>query len=194
MKKKKGKVADAKENGGFHNLRGYQGAVAMLRDHDYREARLYHLCLVDADAKEPYLAVVKALAEHLRKNNIRCQYKAALEYSKSGSLHLHVYILVDASKNNSDHILNRKTDGWLALQCERKNIAFYLNHPRSPLHKGKDGSQKNYATVPKTKADKVDDCCIWIEYLYKHRDKPSEGTVYFSSRPERELRTDSASV
>jgi hypothetical protein len=188
MKKVKGKVVDAKDNGGFHDLRAYRKAEAMIRDHDYKQARLYHLCFTDSTDKNTYLAVIKSLAEHLRKNNIRCQYKAGLEISKSGNLHMHVFILVEADLNNPDHILNRKPGEWLALLCDRKGIGFYLNHPRSPLHRGKDGSQRNYATVPKTKPEKVEDCCTWLQYLYKNRDKPKTGTVYFSSRPDRELR------
>lgn len=189
MKRIKGKVVDAKNNGGFHDLRAYKKAEAMLRNHDYKEARLYHLCFTDSEDKEVYLSAIKALAEHLRKHNIRCQYKAGLEISKSGKLHMHIFILADAGLNIPDHILNRKSDGWLALLCLRKGIDFYLNHPRNPLHYGKDGSQKNYATVPKTKPEKVNDCCTWIQYLYKNRDKPTTGTVYFSSRPEREIRS-----
>jgi len=187
MKRAKGKVVDAKDNGGFHNLRGYKSAVAMLQAHDYIKPCLYHLCFTDADTKEPYLAALKALTEHLRKNNIRCQYRAALEISQKGQLHMHVFVLAEAAKNVPDHILNRKNDEWLALLCLRKGIDFYLNPPRGALHRTKDGAQKNYATVPKTKADKIEDCCTWISYLYKYRDKPKEGTVYFSSRPDREL-------
>jgi hypothetical protein len=188
MKRIKGKVADAKNNDGFHNLPGYYSAVTMLRDHDYTEARLYHICFTDSDTKKPYLAAMKALAEHLRKHNIRCQYRAALEISSAGKLHMHTYYLVEGALNNPDHILNRKADGWLAIMLLKRGMSFYLNHPRSPMHYAKNGSQKNYASVPKTKEDKVADCCTWIQYLYKHRDKPASGQVYFSSRPQREIK------
>lgn len=175
-------------NGGMHNLRGYKEAERMITEHDYEKARLYHLRLTGANQVAPYKAAIKALVEHLRKNNIRCQYKAAVEEDTEQGVHMHIFILVEAKLNNPDHILNRKTDGWLAIMVLKKGLDFVLNPPRSSIHYGKDGSARNYASVPKTKKAKIADCLIWISYLYKNRSKPNLEQIYFSSRPTRELK------
>lgn len=193
MRKATGKVVNAKGNGGFHKLRAYRDAAAMIRNHDYTSARLYHLCLTGSNTREPYLDAVKALSAHLRKETtkkkgIRCQYKAALEVSAKGELHMHVFFLVEAAFANPDHILNRKSGEWLDVMLLKKGLSFYINPPRGALHYTKAGESKNYASVPLTKGIIVDDCCTWIEYIYKLRDKPKSGPVYFSSRPGREIK------
>lgn len=187
MKKITTKITEAKDNAGMHNLRGYKGAQAMLTSHDYEHARLYHLCFTGATQVAPYLDAIKNLAAHLRKHNIRCQYRAALEENEGKELHMHVFFLTEAKKNNPCHIINRKADGWLAIMLLKRGLDFHLNPPRSPMHQSKDGTSNNYASVPKTKSAKIADCIVWISYLYKNRSKPDLEQIYFSSRATREL-------
>lgn len=185
MKKLTTSITEA--NGGMHNPRGYKDAQEMITNHDYEQARLYHLRFTGANQVAPYKAAMKALAEHLRKNNIRCQYKAAIEEDDDQGIHMHVFILVEAKLNNPDHILNRKNDGWLAIMMLKKGLDCALNPPRGSIHYGRDGTMKNYASVPKTNKAKIADCLVWISYLYKNRSKPDLDQIYFSSRPAREL-------
>lgn len=175
-------------NGGMHNLRGYKEAQKMITEHDYEKARLYHLRFTGSNQVAPYKAAMKALAAHLRKHNIRCQYKAAIEEDDEQGVHMHAFILVEAKLNKPDHIINRKSHEWLAIMVLKKNLDFVINPPRSSIHFGKDGSERLYASVPKTKKAKIDDCLLWISYLYKNRSKPNIKQIYFSSRPSRELK------
>ena len=184
MKKIATAITDA--NDGMHDPRAYKGAREMLENHDYEQARLYHLRLTGSNQVEPYLDAIKALVAHLRKNRIRCQYKAAVEADNDQGIHLHVFLLLEAKLNNPCHIINRKADGWLAIMLLKRDLDFALNSPRSSIHYGKDGSAKNYASVPKTKSAKVADCVLWISYLYKNRSKPDLKQIYYSSRPTRE--------
>jgi hypothetical protein len=190
MKKITTSVTSAKNNGGLHDPRNYKKAVKMLTEHDYKRARLYHLCFTGSTQVATYLSAIKALAEHLRDNNIRCQYKASLEDDGDDEgakeLHMHIFILTESILNNPDHIINRKSDGWLAIMILKNSLDFHLNPPRSPLHYGEDGSQKNYATLPKSKPKKLADCINWISYLYKVRSKPDLRQLYYSSKPARE--------
>jgi hypothetical protein len=187
MKKIKTKITEAKNNGGMHDLKGYKKAKAMIEDHAYKQARLYHLCLSGSTQIEPYKTAVKSLMERLRDHDAPAQYKAALEEDEGKELHMHVFILVEAAKFNPDHIINRKAGGWLDTMTLKKGITFDINAPRSPIHNPPDKPSYNYASVPKTKLDKINDCIEWISYLYKTRSKPNIRQIYFSSRPARAL-------
>lgn len=186
VKKLKTKVTSAKDNGGLHSTRQYKSAKAMLENHTYLDARLYHLCFTDSTQVAPYKAAIKALVERLRDYNMPCQYKAALEADDSKDLHMHVFLLVEAKYADPNLTINRK-DGWLKTMVQMKGIGFFLNHPRDPIHFSKAGTQKLYATLPRSKPDKVADCLEWISYLYKNRSKPKLRQIYFSSRPTRAI-------
>jgi hypothetical protein len=179
------KVTSAKDNGGLHSPREFKKAKAMLEDCSYKKPRLYHLCLMDSTQVKTYQDIIKALVAELRRNKIPCQWKAALEEDDSKYLHMHIYLLVEAIDNNPDHILNRKDYGWLHTLAAKNDISFKLNHPRDPIHFKEDGNHKNYATLPKSKPEKLADCIEWISYLYKMRSKPDRRQIYFSSRPSR---------
>lgn len=187
MEKVKTKITEAKNNGGMHDLKGYKKAKAMIEDHQYKEARLYHLCFLGATQVAPYKAAIKALMERLRDHGAPAQYKAALEEDEGKELHMHVFVLVEAAKFNPDHIINRKAGGWMDTMTLKKDITFDINAPRSPIHNPPERKPYNYASVPKTKKDKIDDCIEWISYLYKNRSKPDLRQIYFSSRPARVL-------
>jgi len=186
MKKITTKTTEANE--GMHNLAGYQKAKAMIEGHEYVQARLYHLCFMESTQVQPYQDAVKALAERLRKHGAPCQWRAALEVDEEKGLHMHIYLLVEANKFNPDHIINRKPGGWLDIMTLKKEIAFHINPPRSSIHNPPDKKPHNYATVPKTKKEKIEDCVEWISYLYKNRSKPDLRQIYFSSRPSREIK------
>lgn len=187
MNKIKTKVTSAKDNGGLHSPRQYKKAKTMLETCEYKKPRLYHLCFMDSTQVKPYQDVIKALAAELRRHRIPCQWKAALEEDDSKCLHMHIYLLVEANDNNPDHILNRKEGAYLYTLAAKNEISFRLNHPRDPIHFKADGKQKNYATLPKTKPEKLADCLEWISYLYKIRSKPDLRQIYFSSRPARAI-------
>jgi hypothetical protein len=163
----------------------------MLETHPYLAAQLYHLCFVGSTQVEPYAEAIKSLVEHLRDKKMPCQYRAALEQSDdegSNELHMHVFLLVEAKHAKPIGIINRKVDGWLKQMTAKKEIDFHLNHPRSPLHFGRKGQQKLYASLPDSKPEKLADCINWISYLYKSRSKPKIRQRYFASRPNREIR------
>lgn len=161
----------------------------MLREHSYIEARLYHLAFGDSTQVEPYLEIIKSLVEKLRKMGMPCQYMAALEEDTTKCLHIHVFLLVEAAHYNPDRVINGNSPGWLRDTAQKKEVSFSLYPPESSIHWGttKDGisTKLNYATVPKTKRAKVDDCCEWISYLFKNRSKPDIRQIYFSSKPTR---------
>lgn len=171
----------------MHNLPGYQKAKAMIENHEYVQARLYHLCFLGSTQVKPYQAAINALAERLRDHDAPCQWKAALEDDAERGLHMHVFFLVEANRFVPDHIINRKAGGWLDIMTLKKEITFKINPPRSAIHNPPDKEPKNYATVPKTKKAKVADCIEWISYLYKMRSKPKMRQIYFSSRPSRTI-------
>ena len=163
----------------------------MLETHPYQSAQLYHICFVGSTQVEPYKEAVKSLVEHLRDKNMPCQYRAALEEGDtedSNELHMHVFLLVEAKFAKPIGIIHRKPEGWLKTMAMKKGIDFHLNHPRSPLHFGRNGQQKLYASLPPSKPEKLADCINWISYLYKARSKPKIRQRYFASRPNREIR------
>lgn len=187
MPKESTRVSSAKDNGGLHSLRQYKGAKKMLEGNTYLEPRLYHLCFTESTQVAPYKAAIKALVERLRDWGMPCQYRAALEQNDSEKLHMHIFILVEAKHNDPSITINRK-DGWLKTMILKKGLDFYLNHPRDPIHFSKAGKHKLYATIPKSKPEKMADCLDWISYLYKNRSKPKLRQIYFSSKPTREIK------
>ena len=186
MKKATTKVTSAKKNGGLHDLRQYKTAKTMLETHPYQDARLYHLCFTGSTQVAPYKEAIKALVEHLRDCKMPCQYRAALEESESNKIHMHIFILVEAKHRDPNIVINRK-DGWLKTMVLKKDLEFYLNHPKDPIHFSRLGNQKLYANLPPSKPEKVRNCLEWISYLYKNRSKPKLRPIYFSSRPSREI-------
>lgn len=185
MRKLKTKITEANE--GMHDPVGYQKAKAMIENHEYIQARLYHLCFRGSTQVKPYQDAIKALAERLRDHDAPCQWKAALEEDNGEELHMHVFLLVEANRFIPDHIINRKSGEWLDIMTLKKGITFMINPPRSSIHNPPDKSTKNFAKVPKTKKEVVADCVEWISYLYKARSKPDLRQIYFSSRPTRAL-------
>ena len=184
LKKITTKVTDA--NGGMHDPKQFKKAKEMLENCSYEKARLYHLSFYGAEQVAPYQAVMKALCARLRSYGSPCQWKACVEDDEAKGLHMHVFLLVEAAAYNPDHIINRKSDGWLTMTVTKEMIDFHLNPPRDPIHLGRDGTKRNYATLPKTKPAKLANCVEWISYLYKARSKPNMTHLYFSSRPTRE--------
>lgn len=193
MKKTTTSVTSAKKNNGIdsRSLRQFKSAKRMLETHPYQAAQLYHLCFVGSNQVKPYTEAIKSLVEHLRDKKMPCQYRAALEENEddgSNEVHMHVFLLVEAKHAMPIGVINRRPDGWLKEMAMKKGIDFHLNHPRSPLHFGRQGQQKLYASLPASKPEKLADCINWISYLYKARSKPKIRQRYFSSRPTREIR------
>jgi hypothetical protein len=184
LKKIRTKVTDA--NDGMHNPREFQKAREMLEQNRYINPRLYHLTLTGSEQVSAYQEATKALCAHLRRHGMPCQWRACVEDDEDKGLHWHVYILVESKHSNPDHILNRKDQGWLQIMVLKKGIDFYLNAPRDRMHWTEDGKQLNYATLPKSKPEKLANCIEWISYLYKTRSKPKMRQIYFSSRQSRE--------
>ena len=184
MREIRTKVTDA--NDGMHRAREFQKAKQMLEKCRYINARLYHLTFIGSEQVKPYQDAMKALCERLRRNHMPCQWKACIEAEEDKGLHWHVYILVEAKHRNPDHIINRKSTEWLTQMVTKLGLDFYLNPPQNRLHWDSAGEPKNYATLPKRKPEKLDDCIEWISYLYKARSKFIHKPIYFSSRPTKE--------
>jgi hypothetical protein len=175
-------------NGGMHNPSGFTKAKKMLEACKYQEARLYHLAFTDSTTVKPYQEALKAICEKLRthgEHGIPCQWKACCEHDSSRGFHMHVYLLVEAKFNNPAAILNRISYGWLIKLANQLGINIYINHPRDPLHWGASGKTLKYATIPKSKPEKLANCIEWISYLYKVRSKEGLLRIYSSSRPSR---------
>jgi hypothetical protein len=194
-------------NGGMHRQKQYRQVKAMLDGHGYKNPRLYHLVLMDAigtsDAK-PYLNAIKALCLYLRGFDVQTRWRAALERDEEKGLHMHVFLLVDATPINTDSIINtskntsgakRRTrkgerrkpcTGWLRDMLERRGITFHLSQPKADMHRVGgtiDGKRQNYARPTN---EKLADCIEWISYLVKTRSKPDDiRGIYFSSRDSR---------
>lgn len=170
-------------NGGMHSARQFKRAKEMLEQCTYKQPRLYHLCFMNSEQKEPYQSALKALCFELRRQNIPVQWKACLEDDEERGFHMHVFLLVEAANKNPCHIINRKENGWLKNMMSKRGLMYYINQPRSMLHQSKFGEKKNYATMPKSKPVKLADCLNWISYLYKNRSKPEHmERIYLSSR------------
>lgn len=186
MKKTQTKVTNAKNNGGMHRAREFQKAREILEGNRYQEARLYHLSFKGSEQVAPYQEAMKALCAELRRHGSPCQWRACIEAEEEKGLHWHAYILVEGKFYNPDHIINRKSDGWLTTMLAKKGLKFDLNPPRDPVHLNADGTQNNYARLPKSKPEKIANCVEWISYLYKVRSKFVRRPIYFSSRPTKE--------
>jgi hypothetical protein len=184
LKKISTRVTDANE--GMHTAREFQKAKEMLEGCRYVNARLYHVSFKGSEQVKPYQTAMKTLCERLRRNRMPCQWRACIEADEGKGLHWHAYILVEAKKNNPDHIINRKSTGWLTEMVTKLELEFYLNPPQSRLHWDSSGEEKNYATLPKSKPAKLKDCIEWISYLYKVRSKFIHRPIYFSSRQTKE--------
>lgn len=170
----------------MHSAREFQKAKEMLENNRYKEARLYHLSFKGSEQVAPYQAATKALCAELRRNNSPCQWRACIEAEEGKGLHWHIFILVEGKFYNPDDTINRKKDGWLTVMLAKKGLKFDLNPPRDPIHLSVDGTQKNYARLPKSKPEKIANCVMWISYLYKARSKFVHRPIYFSSRPTKE--------
>lgn len=191
-------------NGGMHRQKQYRQIKAMLEGHGYKRPRLYHLVMMDAIGAEdasPYLDAIKALCLHLRSLDIPTRWRAALERDDKKGLHVHVFLLVDATAHNAGLIINpykgpsatrrrtrkgekrKPTPGWLRDMLERRGIALYLSQPKADMHRvggTVEGKRKNYASIA---GDKLADCQEWLSYLVKARSKPDDiRGIYFSSR------------
>jgi hypothetical protein len=191
-------------NGGMHRQKQYRQIKAMLEGHGYKRPRLYHLVMMDAigaDGAGPYLNAIKALCLHLRSFDIPTRWRAALERDDEKGLHMHVFMLVDATAHDAGLIINpykgtssaknrtRKGEkrklapGWLRDMLARRGITLYLSQPKAEMHRvggTAEGKRKNYASIA---GDKLADCQEWLSYLVKARSKPEDiRGIYFSSR------------
>lgn len=190
MRKLTTTVTSAHDNGGIHSTKQLNLAWDMLDNCTYERARLYHICFTGSTQVKPYLTALNQLMRLLRKKT-QAQYQAAIELDDeddedSKGLHLHVFILIDAMHWNPDHVLNRIHMDPLYVITARNGITFKINEPRDPIHRAKDGTLMNYATLPPSKREKLDDCKNWISYLFKRRSKPiGFKNIYHSSRPGR---------
>lgn len=188
-KKTRGETTPVLErNGGMHRQKQFRRIKAMLTGHGYKQPRLYHLVLIDdtETAEEQgaarFLKALKVLCLELRQNDIPTRWRACLERDEEKGLHFHVYVLVDATKQNPCRFINTKTgrEGWLRNMLEKQALRFHLSPPKSDIHRKRNGERKNYATLA---GDKLADCTQWISYLVKARSKPDDiRGIYFSSR------------
>lgn len=179
MKKLRTAITDA--NGGMDSPRNYSLAMKMLLDHPYLNARLYHLVLTGSEDREDYRWAIDRLCRELRANGMPCMYKACYELDEDKRFHAHYFLLVESHfKIPCQWIRYRKGEFLTSLLAER-NLGFNISQPQNRIH-WKDGEPQNYAYVPKKASPKLDDCLIWISYLYKVRSKEGVvGQIYTSS-------------
>ncbi|KFX60589.1 hypothetical protein KBK24_0137305 [Burkholderia sp. K24] len=189
----------------MHRQKQFRRIKAMLDGHGYPRPRLYHLVLmseIEATDAAPFLKALKALCLHLRSFGIATRWRAALERDDEKGLHLHVFLLTDATVHNTDAIINTKLSmaevktrtpkggkrkspaGWMRDMFARHGITFYLSQPKADMHRSGGtilGTRRNYAR-PDT-PERIVDCIEWISYLAKARSKPDDiRGIYFSSR------------
>jgi hypothetical protein len=169
-------ITDANE--GLHSIRAFKSGMRMIDEcvEAYSSPRLYHLVFQGAEYVG-HKSLLKDLLQRLSRKRIRRSYRAAREVDEVKGDHLHVYLCVESSCNNPDHILNRKSNGWLYIYAKKRGIKVYLNAPRDEMH-----NARNYISLPVSKPEKIEDAKLWLSYLYKKRSKPSKGQVYSASR------------
>lgn len=184
MRKIRTKVTDANE--GMHSAREFQKAKEMLEANRYSEGRLYHISFKGSEQVRDYQGAMKALCSELRRHGSPCQWRACIEAEEDKGLHWHAFLLVEAKFFNPDHLINQKSMGWLTIMLAKRGLELDLNRPRDPIHRKADGGQNNFATLPKSRPDKLANCIEWISYLYKARSKFVHRPIYFSSRQTRE--------
>ena len=195
-------------NGGMHRQTAYRHITAMLDEHGYKRPRLYHLVLM-MDEKAPpetkpreephdasqFLKVLKALCRKMRDAGIATRWRACLERDdakqlKSKGLHLHVFILVDATVANPCKYINSTPTEYLSPMLQRRGMKFHLAKPKADMHRVggvSTGKRKNYASLA---GDKLANCLEWVSYLVKARSKPDDiRGIYFSSRDRLQRKT-----
>jgi len=179
------------KNGGVHSTRAYKKLISLLTNHDYYSARLYHLIFMGSNQKDKYLAALKQLIAKLRDGCIPCQWRGAMEVDEEKGLHFHVFILTENKYFNPCSIINHNKQDWLNVMMQKRELTFHIAARKSIMHQSGSGFRRcNYASIPKTKPEKLADCMEWISYLAKARSKDIDiGQVYYSSRPSKERLT-----
>jgi hypothetical protein len=196
MKRISTKVTEA--NGGMDDTRAWINIKSMIENNTYKAARLYHIVLTPFE-KQPitlqtYQSAWKAICLKLSRAGIDHKWRACLELDdvkeeKGKGLHWHVFLMLEGhSESIPDQLINTKKDGWLRLTLNGRGIQYTIAPPKDRIHWTPpalfiDRDAPLYATLPKTKPQKVASCIEWISYLVKSRSKcASHKTTYFSSR------------
>lgn len=174
-------ITDA--NGGMHSPVNYRKAMNMLKTHPYSLGLLYHIVLTGSEDRKVYRKAVELLCKQLRANGMPCRYKACYERDKKKRFHKHMFILIEAKDAHPDSIIHYKQGDWFTAMLDGLGLGFKIAEPSNPskMHYVA-GKQVNYAYVPKKASPKLDDCLVWISYLYKVRSKDGvEGQIYTGS-------------
>ena len=172
-------ITDA--NGGMHSPVNYRKAMNMLKTHPYANGRLYHIVLTGSEDRKVYQQVVELLCKELRANKMPCRYKACYERDKWKRFHMHIFLLIESEEVNPDSILHYMEGHFFTELTKALKVKFTIAEPDNPIHHVA-GKQVNYAYVPKKASPKLDDCLVWISYLYKVRSKEGvSGQIYTAS-------------
>jgi hypothetical protein len=179
MKKLTTKITEANE--GMHSPTNYRKAMDMLLTHPYTNARLYHLVLTGSEKREDYRWAVERLCKELRSKDMPCMWKACYELDDKKRFHMHLFLLVESANKVPCTIIRYRKGGWLVNKLAERGIGFNISQPQNQIH-WQGGTPQNYAYVPKKAGPKLDDCLVWVSYLYKVRSKAGvEGQIYTSS-------------
>jgi hypothetical protein len=183
----------AGRNRGMHDTRQYKKACAMLDNHTFTNAQLWHMVVTNKDDKDEkdrfredryaHEQALQQVADKLRDSGMEVEYKAAYELCPTKGFHRHVFFLIEAKDHKPAGILRYRPNGWLVETMARYGFGFYLAPPKNAIHRTRKGRQKKYAYVPKTPGAMLDDCKDWIGYPFKNRTKDGVAApIYSSSR------------
>jgi len=180
----------AGRNGGIHDTKSYKKACNWLDTHTFTNAQLWHLVLtphkdktLGTPTRNDFETALDRLAEKLRDAGMPTEYKAAYEQCPTKGFHRHCFLLIDASKHKPAAVLRWKENGWLVDMLKGFKLGFYLARPQGDIHLTRKGKSKKYAYVPKTPGPMLDDCKVWVSYIYKCRTKEDVAApIYSSSR------------
>lgn len=179
MKKLGTKITDA--NGGMDCPVNYRKAINMLTTHPYKNARLYHLVVTGSNNRDDYRWAIDAICRKLRAEGMPVMWKACYELDEQKRFHAHFFLLIESVDKVPCSIIRYRVDGWLVSKLAERKLGFTIAPPLDAMHRV-GGKEVNYAHVPKKAGPKLDDCLVWISYLYKVRSKAGVvGQTYTSS-------------
>jgi hypothetical protein len=177
-------ITEKKGNGGMHSVVNYRKAMDMLTNHPYKHGRLYHITLTGSEERTIYRKVLDRLCKELRTNGMPVMWKACYERDEKKRFHMHIFLLIECHTTHADSVMHYRKGNFLDNLTKSNGLAFTIAEPDNPMHYVA-GKQVNSMYVPKNAGPKLDDCLIWISYLFKARSKADVGGQIYTSSTNR---------
>lgn len=182
------RVTDGK-NGGLDSQERFKQTVAMLEHaaHNWRNPRLYHLCLKGATAAQ-YSALLAEFCRMVRRDGGKVAYKASIEHDSDKQLHMHAFVITDSGNRMPSRYITAKDEDGIAkpsmlrralrlAQVDNQSIEVMVCTPVSQFAVFIQFNQTNNSLL--------NEACEWASYAFKARSKVGSGECYSGSRTPR---------